>query len=115
MVLYQSVLYKLVLQPSSVCNTHYHNDNKARKTLIRVGKAFIRYPLLPTGTVGAVEPPVVVAGAPPVGNVVFQLRDEPAADSAAVVAATGILSVALHYISYKIDLKTLRNVETMNN
>lgn len=69
---------------------HYHSDNKTSKTLVRLGKAIIRKPLLLTGTVGATEPPVVVAGAPPVGNVLFQLGDE---ETAPVVAAAGMLSV----------------------
>lgn len=82
----------------------HYRDNKASKTIVRLGTAIIRYPLLLTGTVGPTEPPVVVAGAPPVGSVVFQFGDEPLADSAAVVATTGVLSAVLHYISYKIAL-----------
>lgn len=100
--LHYSVLSKLLLiQQPSVYKVHYHSDNKASKTLARLGKAIMRNALLLTGTVGATEPPVVVAGDPPVGNVLFQLGDE---DSAPVVAATGILSVVLHCISYKIAL-----------
>jgi hypothetical protein len=75
---------------------HYHRDNKTNKTLVRLGKAIVWKPLLLTGTVGAAKPPVVVAGAPPVGKVLFQLGDE---DSTPVVAATGILSVILLHVS----------------
>jgi NADPH-dependent curcumin reductase CurA len=64
---------------------HYHKNTKASKTLIMLGKAITRNPPLLTGTVGATEPPVVVAGAPPVGNVVFQFAGE---DGTAVVVAS---------------------------
>lgn len=75
---------------------HYHSVNKTNTKLVMLGKAIVRNPLLLTGTVGATEPPVVVAGAPPVGKVLFQLGDE---GSAPVVAATGILSVVLHKVA----------------
>lgn len=93
------------MQHFCVCRLNYHDNNKTSKTLLRLGKAITRYPLLLTGTVGASMPPVVVAGdAPPVGTVVFQFvfTEEPAADSAAVVTVTRRLSEVLNHISYKV-------------
>lgn len=54
----------------------------------------MRLALLPTGTVGAVTPPVEVVVTPPVGNVVFHATGELVADS---VTPAGVLSEVLNW------------------
>lgn len=78
------------------CNVaNYRKDSRAKITQVKPGKANARLPLLPTGTVGAVEPPVtVVDAAPPVASVVFHLT-EPVADSVAPVGVAGMISEVL--------------------
>jgi hypothetical protein len=66
---------------------------------VKLGRASARLALPPTGTLGAVTPPVVgVDGAVPVSTVVF--HEKPGVDSVATaVGAAGTLSEVLKIVS----------------
>lgn len=79
----------------SICNGDiYRSDNKAKRAQAKPGTTNVRLALLPTGTVGAVTPPVEVVVTPPVGNVVFHATGELVAGS---VTPAGVLSEVLNW------------------